>query len=158
MENLALVTSLEASRDATTKLVRISSFGFSPQDGRVRPTDAWQYVFARTDNSLVMWTVWPNGDVAYFGNSNDPTPLGSTDIRTELSIDSNVAASIARANGAEPFLDRFPAARALGNARFQGGVVTWQISFRDRSTLCEPEFWIAAADGRLLARNLSCLS
>lgn len=114
-------------------------------------------MFADLQRNLFRWTVGVEGEVTYAGPGIDLLHLDLTDVQDRLRIDSDQAVEIALRSGGQPFVDRYPGALALGNCRFQGGIPTWQLSFRHSATLCEPEFWINATDGRLLARNLSCL-
>jgi hypothetical protein len=158
LENLALVVSLERATGRPAKLVAIGAPGLTPDTGRIRSGNAWDYLFADLERNLFRWTVRSEGEVAYAGPINDRLQLDMTDIQDALRLDSDQAVQIALRNGGRGFVDRYPAARVFGNCRFQGGILTWQMEFIESgSTLCSPEFWIDATNGRLLARDLSCL-
>jgi len=157
MQNLALVVSLERATGRPGKLVMISAAGLTPDTGRLRPGDGWDYVFADVERNLFRWQVRSGGEVVYEGPGIDRLHLAMTDIQDRLHVDSGEVVEIALRNGGQAFVDRYPAARVIAGCRFQGGLLTWQLEFRDASTLCSPEFWINATDGRLLARDLSCL-
>lgn len=156
---MPLLVSLEKATGRPGRLVMISSSGLTPALGRVSEEEHWSYVFADASLDLFRWTVRSQGEVAYEGRTFNLLNLEMADIQTRIRIDSNEAVAIALRNGAQRFVDRYPAARALGNCRDQRAVLTWQLSFLDFSggTLCAPEFWINAVDGRLLARNVSCV-
>ena len=159
LENVPLVVGLEKTAGRPGRLVMISASGLTPGDGRISEEDRWSYVFADANLDLFRWTVRPQGEVVFEGRTFNLLNLEMADIQARIRIDSDEAVAIALRNGGQRFVDRYPNARALGNCRDQRAVLTWQLSFLDFSggTLCRPEFWINAIDGRMLARNVSCV-
>jgi hypothetical protein len=161
-ENLPLILSLEETSGRQTILIAIA--GPANQDGRTREGDGWGYTFAEMSGGtrkLYGWIVRGDGRVEFRGEVLDLLRYERADIGPFLQIDSPQAARLGREYGAQPFVDRYPNAQIGMSCRFLGGQPIWDLGFfviPGPTPFCEPNIWLHAQTGQLMARDVSCIS
>ena len=164
-ENITLVRGLERAAGREGMLVAFG--GRATQQGTLHPDSAWHYTFAdqTAGNNLKFhaWNIYPDGTVGYAGEVGDflRPRYDVTELEPVLVVDSPEAVRLGRQYGAQPFVDRYPAATVPMLCRFIGRVPTWEIYFAERPPAgprCSlGPIFINAQTGDLLARSLGCL-
>jgi hypothetical protein len=158
-ENIPLIRQLEANFARDSSLVFMG--GPATQDGKVAPGSLWRYQFGyRADRfRIVQWSVWLDGTIQYDGEVLGLSVTSDRDIGPALVYDSPELARLARAYGAQPYVDRFPMALVGMTYRYRFGTPEGNARFFDDvTTSCRVNIYVNFETGSLLGRDLACLN
>jgi hypothetical protein len=158
-QNIPLVRRLEANFARDSSLVFMG--GPATQDGKVAPGSRWRYQFGYVTDRfrVVQWSVLPDGTIEYDGDTLGLSVTSDRDIGPALVNDSPDLAQLARAYGAQPYVDRFPMALVGMTYRYRFGTPEGDAQFFDDATTpCHVNIYVNFETGGLLGRDLACLN
>jgi hypothetical protein len=135
LENIAFLRAQEVAARPNSILVALG--GISPIGGTTCPDGYWWYRFAEPPYyRLHDWAIGCDGRFSFWGEYPDTFRLDIAEIGNVLTVDSRDVIRIARENGGQAYLDRYPDARVELLGRFRGGRPAWEIHLESRQTRC----------------------
>lgn len=155
LENIAFFRAQEVAARPGAILVALG--GISPIGGTTCPDGYWWYRFAEPpDNRLHDWAIGCDGRFSFWGEYPDTFRLDITEIGTVLTVDSRDVIRIARENGGQVYLDRYPTARVHLLGSFIGRRPVWEMTFETAGTPCGFRAVIDGRTSEVLLTNQSC--
>lgn len=160
LENLELIRNLEGSRRSDTFLTSVIGDGIG-LNGRPLTGNAWSYVFAKKDPiTLYTWYVFADGHIAEsqpFPIGGGGPPISGLDISTHIKINSDRAIDIARKNGANAYLKKYPDALIQLKYTFIYEFPTCTMRIEQPGSLCPILITIQSETGEVLQKDLQCI-
>ncbi len=162
LENLVLVRSLQDRQLTGTQLVDISG-GVRPS-GRLSQGSGWGYSFLQTtpqSRTVYFWSAYSDGRIESGGSGPPIGIVFPVDIGPLLQIDSDRALEIARANGAQAHLDRFPDGIITMRYHHDGNRLLCAIELDGRrmdGAPCTSFVFLDGSTGAVLRTDFTCLT
>jgi hypothetical protein len=137
--------------------ILVAMGGISPLGGTTCPDGYWWYRFAAPPYyELWDWDIACNGQFGLPAQWHDRRFLSLVDIVPLFTVDSTDVIRIARENGGQQYLDKYPDARVSFLGRYFGGRSAWEMTLETRGTECGFRVIVDGQTAEVLFTHQSC--
>jgi hypothetical protein len=162
LENLAFVAALQSQIARGSRLYHVQAV-VDPTTGRLRTfSGGWAYYFVAYDaqgspETKHFWTVRGDGRVEHEVGPRADDPV--IDLMPVATVDSDTAVRLGREQGAQAYVDRYPAATATATLRISITEPVWKVEFYlhsiDGGPGCAVSAYVHANTGAVIDSDLA---